>query len=105
MDALGRKRLVAMPGGPSRCFAHTIEAGMKMRVIRPAELKRVNSGTPTVETKAIRFSHRCQLYQRMRERLVKASHVLKVLTIKQSYRHVGRRLLMQSSRYMPMPAK
>ena len=35
---------------------------------------------------------------RMRERLVKVARA-EGLTIKQSYRHVGRRLLMQSSRY------
>jgi transposase, IS5 family len=34
----------------------------------------------------------------MRERLVKAARA-EGLTIKQSYEHVGRRLLMQSSRY------
>jgi IS5 family transposase len=68
-----------------------------MRVIRPAELKRVNVDT-TVQTKAIRFPTDARLYERMRERLVKAARA-EGLTIKQSYRHVGRRLLMQSSRY------
>src|ERR1035437_10323227 len=75
----------------------TIEAGIEMRVIRPAELKRVNVDT-TVETKAIRFPTDARLYQRMRERLVKAARA-EGLAIKQSYRHVGRRLLMQSSRF------
>ena len=75
----------------------TIEAGMAMRVIGPAELKRINVDT-TVETKAIRFPTDARLYERMRERLVKAARA-EGLTIKQSYRHVGRRLLMQSSRY------
>jgi IS5 family transposase len=90
-----RKRLG--DAGAEQMLRATIEAGMKMRVIRPAELKRVNVDT-TVETKAIRFPTDARLYQRMRERLVKAARV-EGLTIKQSYRHVGRRLLMQSSRY------
>jgi IS5 family transposase len=60
-------------------------------------LKRINVDT-TVETKAIRFPTDARLYQRMRERLVKAARA-EGLTIKQSYEHVGRRLLMQSSRY------
>jgi IS5 family transposase len=68
-----------------------------MRVIRPAELKRINVDT-TVQTKAIRFPTDARLYQRMRERLVKAARA-EGLIIKQSYEHVGRRLLMQSSRY------
>ena len=90
-----RKRLG--DGSAEQMLRATIEAGMKMRVIRPAELKRVNVDT-TVETKAIRFPTDARLYQRMRERLVKAART-EGLTIKQSYRHVGRRLLMQSSRY------
>jgi IS5 family transposase len=90
-----RKRLG--DAGAEQMLRATIEAGLKMRVIRPAELKRVNVDT-TVETKAIRFPTDARLYQRMRERLVKAARA-EGLTIKQSYRHVGRRLLMQSSRY------
>jgi IS5 family transposase len=90
-----RKRLG--DAGAEQMLRATIEAGMKMRVIRSAELKRVNVDT-TVETKAIRFPTDARLYQRMRERLVKAARA-EGLTIKQSYRHVGRRLLMQSSRY------
>jgi IS5 family transposase len=70
---------------------------MAMRVIRPAQLKHINVDT-TVQTKAIRFPTDARLYQRMRERLVKTARV-EGLTIKQSYEHVGRRLLMQSSRY------
>ena len=90
-----RKRLG--DAGAEQMLRATIEAGIQMRVIRPAELKRVNVDT-TVETKAIRFPTDARLYQRMRERLVKTARA-EGLTIKQSYRHVGRRLLMQSSRY------
>src|SRR5450631_1865208 len=90
-----RKRLG--DAGAEQMLRATIEAGMKMGVIRPAELKRINVDT-TVETKAIRFPTDARLYQRMRERLVKAARA-EGITIKQSYRHVGRRLLMQSSRY------
>ena len=90
-----RKRLG--DAGAEQMLRATIEAGMAMRVIGPAELKRINVDT-TVETKAIRFPTDARLYERMRERLVKAARA-EGLTIKQSYRHVGRRLLMQSSRY------
>jgi len=90
-----RKRLGE--AGAEQMLRATIEAGIAMRVILPAELKRINVDT-TVQTKAIRFPTDARLYQRMRERLVKAARA-EGLSIKQSYEHVGRRLLMQSSRY------
>jgi IS5 family transposase len=90
-----RKRLGA--AGAEQMLRATIEAGMAMRVIRPAELQRINVDT-TVQTKAIRFPTDARLYQRMREKLVEAARA-EGLSIKQSYEHVGRRLLMQSSRY------
>jgi IS5 family transposase len=90
-----RKRLGA--AGAEQMLRATIEAGMAMRVIHPSALKRINVDT-TMGTKAIRFPTDARLYQRMRERLVKAARA-EGLTIKQSYEHVGRRLLMQSSRY------
>ncbi len=76
--------------GADQMLRATIEAGIAMRVIRPAELKRINVDT-TVQTKAIRFPTDARLYQRMRERLVKAARAEGV-SIKQSYQHVGRRL-------------
>src|SRR5580692_3786466 len=90
-----RKRLG--DAGAEQMLRATIEAGMHMRMVRPMDLKRINVDT-TVQTKAIRFPTDARLYDRMRERLVKAARA-EGLTIKQSYRHVGRRLLMQSSRY------
>ena len=90
-----RKRLGA--AGAEQMLRATIEAGMAMRVIHPAQLKRVNVDT-TVQTKSIRFPTDARLYQRMREKLVKTARA-EGLSIKQSYEHVGRRLLMQSSRY------
>src|ERR1039457_4179863 len=65
-----RKRLG--DAGAEQMLRATIEAGMAMRVIRPADLKRINVDT-TVQTKAIRFPTDARLYQRMRERLVKAA--------------------------------
>ena len=90
-----RKRLGE--AGAEQMLRATIEAGMRMRVIRTTELKRINVDT-TVQTKAIRFPTDARLYQRMRERLVKAARA-EGFIIKQSYEHVGRRLLMLSSRY------
>ena len=90
-----RKRLGE--AGAEQMLRETIEAGMRMKAIRPAELQRVNVDT-TVQTKAIRFPTDARLYHRCRERLVKEARA-EGLEIKQSYQHVGKRLLMQSSRY------
>jgi transposase, IS5 family len=83
--------------GAEQMLRETLEAGMRMKVIRPAQLQRVNVDT-TVQAKSVRFPTDARLYHRMRERLVKAAREQGV-TIKQSYQHVGKRLLMQSSRY------
>ena len=84
--------------GAEQMLCETINAGLRMKAIRPAELQRINVDT-TVQTKAIRFPIDARLYQRMRERLVKVARA-EGLTIKQSYDRVGRRLLMQSNRYV-----
>ena len=90
-----RKRLGE--AGAEEMLRATIEAGMKMKAIRPSQLLRLNVDT-TVQTKAIRFPTDARSYHRCREKLVKAARTAG-LKIKQSYEHVGRRLLMQSSRY------
>ena len=83
--------------GAEQMLRVTIETGIKMGAIGPAQLKRINVDT-TVQTKAIRFPTDARLYNRCRQRLVKIARQ-QGLVIKQSYEHVGRRLLMQSSRY------
>jgi IS5 family transposase len=83
--------------GAEQMLRETITAGMKMGAIRPAQLKRINVDT-TVQTKAVRYPTDARLYHRCRERLVKAAR-REGLVIKQSYRHVGKRLLLGSSRY------
>ncbi len=75
----------------------TIAAGIRMGAIRSADLKRINVDT-TVQTKAVRYPTDARLYHRSRERLVKMARREGVV-IKQSYRHVGKRLLLASSRY------
>ncbi len=83
--------------GAEQMLRETIAAGIKMGSIRPAQLKRINVDT-TVQTKAVRYPTDARLYHRCRERLVKAARREGVV-IKQSYRHVGKRLLLGSSRY------
>ena len=83
--------------GAEQMLRETIAAGIKMGSIRPAQLKRINVDT-TVQTKAVRYPTDARLYHRCRERLVKAARREGVV-VKQSYRHVGKRLLLGSSRY------
>jgi transposase, IS5 family len=97
--------------GAEQMLRATIVAGIEMGAIGPAQLKRINVDT-TVKTKAgapsdrssslgwkaVRYPTDARLYHRCRERLVKMAR-REGLVIKQSYQHVGKRLLMQSSRY------
>ncbi len=96
-SSMTRRRKRVGDAGAEQMLRATIEAGIAMRVICPAELSHVNVEM-TVKTKAFRFPTDARLYQSMRERLVKIVRA-EGISIKQSYRHVGRRLLMRSSRY------
>jgi len=83
--------------GAEQMLRATIDAGIKMGAIRSAQLKRINVDT-TVQTKSIRFPTDARLYNRCRERLVKAARQ-QGIKIKQSYQHTGKRLLLDASRY------
>jgi IS5 family transposase len=83
--------------GAELMLKQTIETGMKMNVIKPVQIKRVNIDT-TVQTKAIRYPTDGRLYNRARERLVKEARK-RSIKIKQSDQRVGPQLLMQASRY------
>jgi IS5 family transposase len=75
----------------------TIEAGVAMKAITPVQVRHVNVDT-TVQTKNVRHPTDARLYDRARERLVKAARPAGI-KIKQSCVRVGRRLVMQASRY------
>jgi IS5 family transposase len=90
-----RKRLGE--SGAEQMLRVTIETGIAMGAIRPAQLKRINVDT-TVQTKAIRFPTDARLYHRCRQRLVKVARQ-QGLVIKQSYEHIGKKQLLDSSRY------
>jgi IS5 family transposase len=83
--------------GAEAMLKETIQTGLRMNVIKPTQLKRVNVDT-TVQTKAVRYPTDARLYNRARERLVKEARKGGI-QIKQSYERVGPRLLMQQSRY------
>lgn len=90
-----RKRLGE--AGAETMLKATIDAGVAMRVLNPAQVCHVNVDT-TVQTKEIRYPTDARLYDRARERLVAKARKAG-LKIKQSYERVGRRLVMMSGRY------
>lgn len=90
-----RKRLGE--AGAETMLKATIEAGVAVKAINPAHPRHVNVDT-TVQTKAVRHPTDARLYDRARERLVKAARQAG-LKIKQSCTRVGRRLVMQAARY------
>lgn len=96
-SSMTRWRLRLGEAGAEAMLKETIQTGLRMKVITPTQLKRVNVDT-TVQTKAVRYPTDARLYNRARERLVKAARE-RGLKIKQSYERVGPQLLMRQSRY------
>ena len=83
--------------GAQRLLQETIEAGLRLKVIKPSHLERVNVDT-TVQEKHIRFPTDARLYDRLRERLVSQAEK-EPIQLRQSYKRVGKQLLFQQSRY------
>jgi len=83
--------------GAEAMLAETISAGLALGAIKPSQLARVNVDT-TVQEKHVRFPTDARLYNRARERLVKAAE-RRGLGLRQNYRRVGKILFMQSNRY------
>lgn len=96
-SSMSRWRSRVGEAGAGELLKETIEVGLRMGVIKPSELARVNVDT-TVQEKHIRFPTDPRLYDRMRQRLVAAAR-REGLKLRQSYVRVGKRLLAQQSRY------
>jgi IS5 family transposase len=90
-----RKRI--KHAGAEELLKETIEAGLKLKAVKPFQLRRVNIDT-TVQEKEIRFPVDSRLYDRARERLVKAASDRKIM-LRQNYSRVSKRLLHKQSRY------
>jgi transposase, IS5 family len=83
--------------GAEELLKETIEAGLKMKAIKPHQLKRVNVDT-TVQEKEIRHPTDARLYERSRERLVKAAQE-RDIDLRQNYNRVAKHQLLMSHRY------
>ena len=96
-SSMSRWRRRVGEAGAGELLKETIEAGLRLKIIKPSELRRVNVDT-TVQEKHIRFPTDPRLYDRMRERLVKAAR-REGVALRQSYVRVGKVLLARQSRY------
>jgi IS5 family transposase len=90
-----RKRI--SQAGAEELLKETIEAGLKLKAIKPSQLRRVNVDT-TVMEKEVRFPTDARLYDRAREKLVKAAKE-RGLRLRQNYNRKSKQLLYQQSRY------
>lgn len=96
-SSMSRWRGRAGQAGAEELLAQTIRTGVKMKAIKTSQLDRINVDT-TEQEKHVRFPTDSRLYDRARERLVKAAQAARV-DLRRSYKRVGKRLLMQQSRY------
>jgi transposase, IS5 family len=83
--------------GAEALLAETIQSGLKLKAVKPFQLKRINVDT-TVQEKEIRFPTDARLYDRARERLVAAAKE-RDIKIRQNYNRKSKQLLAQQSRY------
>jgi IS5 family transposase len=83
--------------GAERLLKETIQAGLKLKVVKGTQLKRINVDT-TVQEKAIRFPTDARLYDRSRERLVKAAKE-RGIRLRQNYNRKSKALLHKQGRY------
>jgi IS5 family transposase len=71
-STMSRWRSRISEAGAEELLKETIQSGLRLQIIKPSQLKRVNVDT-TVQEKYIRFPTDARLYDRMRQRLVNAA--------------------------------
>jgi IS5 family transposase len=96
-SSMSRWRGRAGQAGAEELLEQTIRTGLETKAIKTSQLKRVNVDT-TVQEKDVRFPTDSRLYDRARERLVKAARA-EGIELRQSYKRVGKILLKKQSRY------
>jgi len=83
--------------GAEQLLGETIKAGLRLNLIKASQLQRVNVDT-TVQEKHVRYPTDARLLNRARERLVKQAKT-DGIELRQSYARLGKRELLQQSRY------
>ena len=89
-------------GGRWELLKETIEAGLKLKTVKPSRLTRINVDT-TVQEKDIRFPTDARLYDRARERLVRAAQK-RGIALRQSYSRKSKHLVRQQAALL-MPVR
>lgn len=83
--------------GAEELLKETIQAGLKLKAVKPYQLKRVNIDT-TVQEKEIRFPTDARLYDRARQRLVDHAKEQRI-NLRQNYNRKSKEMLHRQSRY------
>lgn len=83
--------------GAEELLKETIKAGLKLKAVKPFQLKRVNIDT-TVQEKEIRFPTDARLYDRARQRLVDFAKDREI-NLRQNYNRKSKQMLYWQSRY------
>jgi IS5 family transposase len=83
--------------GAEGLLRETLDAGLKIKAVKPHQLKRVNVDT-TVQEKEIRFPTDARLYDRARQRLVDAAKD-RGISLRQNYNRKSKHALYMQSRY------
>jgi IS5 family transposase len=83
--------------GAEELLKETIQTGLKLKAVKPSQLKRVNVDT-TVQEKEVRFPTDSRLYDRARETLVKAAEARNI-PLRQNYNRKSKELLLKQSRH------
>jgi IS5 family transposase len=83
--------------GAEELLTETIKAGLKLKAVKPFQLKRVNIDT-TVQEKEIRFPTDARLYDRARQRLVNFAKE-RLIKLRQNYNRKSKQMLYRQSRY------
>ena len=96
-SSMSRWRKRIGDSGAEELLKQTIEAGLKLKAVKPHQLKRINVDT-TVQEKEIRFPTDARLYDRARQRLVVEAKK-RDISLRQNYNRLSRQQLAQQSRY------
>ncbi len=83
--------------GAEQLLRETIQAGLRLKIVKNSQLKRVNMDT-TVQEKEVRYPTDARLYDRARARLVKAARQ-RDIPIRQSYVRKAKELVIRQGRY------
>ena len=83
--------------GAEALLKETIKAGLKLKAVKPFQLKRINVDT-TVQEKEVRFPTDARLYDRARQRLVALAKE-RSIPLRQNYNRKSKQMLYWQSRY------